>query len=276
MNRRRFLAASVSVSVAGIIGKEGAFAMPETIQAQDNSSRQILEWRSYAFDSPEKKQIFAAFVASGLIPALNRAGVQPVGAFTWNKSDNPDAKDGDTANHEIYLLLPYTNLEDVAMRDSALAADAAYSKALAELPDGPKEAAAYSRYTSSLFLAFTGCPNVEVPTKAADRVLQLRIYESHNDERSRRKVHMFNEGGEIRIFREAGMNPVFFGHAFAGSLLPNLTYMLGFDSTEAMKTAWSKFRAHPDWIKLQADASYKDTVSRITNRILRPVAGSQI
>ena len=35
---------------------------------------------------------------------------------------------------------------------------------------------------------------------AADRVLQLRIYESHNCERAARKMQMFNEGGEIALY----------------------------------------------------------------------------
>jgi hypothetical protein len=73
-----------------------------------------------------------------------------------------------------------------------------------------------------------------------------------------------------------GLNPVFFGQSFAGTLLPNLTYMLGFDSPEAMKAAWDAFLAHPEWAAMKADPKYADTVSRITNLILRPMAGSQI
>ena len=32
----------------------------------------------------------------------------------------------------------------------------------------------------------------------------------------------------------------------------------------------------PEWTKLKADPAYADTVSNITNLILRPAAGSQI
>lgn len=87
---------------------------------------------------------------------------------------------------------------------------------------------------------------------------------------------MFNEGGEIGIFRRVGMNPVLFGQSLAGTLLPNLTYMLAFDSPAAMDGAWLKFRADPEWIKLKDDPAYKDTVSNISNFVLRPLPGSQI
>jgi hypothetical protein len=87
---------------------------------------------------------------------------------------------------------------------------------------------------------------------------------------------MFNQGGEIEIFRKAGLKPVFFGQALIGSKLPNLTYMVGFDDMEALEAGWKAFMAHPDWNALKNDEQYKDTVSNITNWILRPTAASEI
>ena len=60
------------------------------------------------------------------------------------------------------------------------------------------------------------------------------------------------------------------------ALMPNLTYMLAFDSPAAMEEAWGKSRADPAWIKLKDDPKYKDTVSNISNVVLRPLPGSQI
>jgi hypothetical protein len=51
---------------------------------------------------------------------------------------------------------------------------------------------------------------------------------------------MFNEGGEIAIFRRTGLAPVFFGEALVGSKIPNLTYMLGFDDMEALEKGWPR------------------------------------
>jgi hypothetical protein len=125
-------------------------------------------------------------------------------------------------------------------------------------------------------LAFEAIPRLERPTKAESRIFQLRIYESHNSLAGKKKVEMFNTGGEIAVFRKTGMNPVFFGESLIGPKLPNLTYMLGFDDMEAKEKAWSTFRVDPDWLKLKANAYYKDTVSNITNIMLRPASCSQI
>ena len=281
MNRRSFMAASASVASGaglGVVSSGEAHAAPQRANGggmNNGNRKQVLDLRRYTFASPEKFATFESFVATGLVPALNRQGIQPVGAFKMTKADNPEAKfEGDTSL-ELFVLVPHSSLESVATLDAKLAADTIHAKALVGLNETAKDPA-YARYESSLLLAFDDCPQVEVPTRAATRVLQLRIYEAYNAERSRMKVRMFNAGGEIRIFREVGMNPVFFGHAFAGVRLPNLTYMLGFENDEAMKAAWSKFGAHPDWQKLRIDPIYQDTVSSITNFVLHPLSGSQI
>ena len=64
---------------------------------------------------------------------------------------------------------------------------------------------------SSLMVAFTGMPRLDRPVDAPGRVFQLRTYESPSAKTGLKKIEMFNDAGEIRIFREVGLNPVFFG-----------------------------------------------------------------
>jgi hypothetical protein len=52
--------------------------------------------------------------------------------------------------------------------------------------------------------------------------------------------------------------------------------MLGFHDTETLEKAWTAFRADPGWIELKGDPQYQDTVSNITNILLRPADCSQI
>ncbi len=269
MERRALLTGAATAAGVGVLGASAG------AQERSTGGKQVLELRRYTFASPEKREAFEKFLASGMIPALNRVGIRPVGAFRMTKADNPQATFAGEVSPDLYLLLPHASAPSAVMLDTNLAKDSAFTQALAGIGEAPKDPA-FSRYESSLLLAFDHCPKVEVPAKGSNRVLQLRIYEAMNEERCRMKVHMFNEGGEIRLFRETGMNPVFFGHALSGTRLPNLTYMLGFENDEALKTAWDKFRKHPDWLKLSKDPKYKDTVSQITNLVLRPTAGSQI
>lgn len=57
---------------------------------------------------------------------------------------------------------------------------------------------------------------------------------------------------------------------------PNLTYLLTFENMEARDQHWAKFRADSEWTKLRDNPYYADTVSNITDIILRPTAYSQI
>jgi hypothetical protein len=268
MQRREFLAASAAVAVSAAGGGV-------TLADAEGSAKQLIELRTYHFATTEKRQAYETFLGDVLIPALGRAGVGPVGAFKLLAKDNPELKLQADSN-DLYVVIPHKSAESFLSLAPKLAADETYQSAGRAIIAASKADPAFVRYDGSLMLAFDGFPQVQAPTKSESRVVQLRIYESHSEERAARKIHMFNEGGEIAIFRKVGMNGVFFGRTLAGAKLPSLTYMLAFENEDALKAAWNGFRNDPDWKKLSADGSYKDTVSNITNLILRPVAGSQI
>jgi hypothetical protein len=52
--------------------------------------------------------------------------------------------------------------------------------------------------------------------------------------------------------------------------------MLGFDDMDTKEKSWDRFSNDPGWKKLKANTYYKDTVSNITNILLRPASCSQI
>ncbi len=266
MKRREFIKAAGLAALAGATG-------PGAQAAETGGAQQLLQLRTFSFANEEKLKLFADFLARSLIPALNRAVVTPVGAFRLLKADNPKAAGDELV---VRLLLPFPDAGSMLALPRQLAADEAFAAAQQAVLGTPMKDPVYLRFETQLLLAFAQCPKVETPTHAADRVFQLRIYESHNCERAARKVAMFNEGGEIALFRRLGMHPVFFGASLAGTRLPNLHYMLGFANTATMEAGWKKFLEDPEWLKLKGDPKYKDTVSNITNLILRPLPGSQV
>ena len=127
-------------------------------------------------------------------------------------------------------------------------------------------------------VAFVGMPQVEIPVSNPGRVFQLRTYESPSVKTGLKKIEMFNEAGEIKIFREVGLNPVFFGQTLTGAKMPNLTYMLAFENMDAQKAAWKKFGGHPLWQQLRKMPEYADKaiLSGITNLPLVAADYSQI
>jgi len=263
MKRRDFIAASCLAGLAPL----GKAAMA----ADTSKEKEYYELRLYKIASAEKRTAMDEFFAKAAIPAWNRVGIKPVGVFEFIKEE-----DNEEDNFDLYVLLPHKTLDSVATATASLLADAAYLKAGADVLGAPKSDPAYERIESTLMLAFDGIPVLEVPSKKDTRIFQLRTYEAHSVERGQKKIEMFNEGGELSLFRRTGMPPVFFGETLVGTKVPNLTYMLGFDDEEAKMKGWAAFLAHPEWDKLKKNPEYKDTVCNITNIMLRPAACSQI
>jgi hypothetical protein len=262
--RRRELLGTTCLAGAGALA-----AVTETARAAEagGAAREVLELRLYKAEAGDMRGRLDKFLGEAAIPAWNRLGMQPVGAF--------EAADG--ASPDLYVVMSHKNCESVLTAPARLAADAEYQKAGAACLETPKTAPTYTRIETNLLLAFEQAPKLLAPVeKKPGRLFQLRIYESHCDERARLKIDMFNAGGEIAIFRRCGLTWAFFGQALAGTKMPNLTYMVGFADEAAQKAAWAKFMKDPEWEKLKGDAKYKDTVSNITNLILKPTAYSQI
>ncbi len=260
MKRREFLTATCLAGLA---------PLSETARAADKcaaAQRDFYELRHYRIQSQDKQQRVLDFLKTAALPALNRIGVKRIGVFTMLQGDK----------HDLYMLLPHDSLESVVTASSLIASDPEYNKAGASLLNSPKSDPPYERIESSLMIAFDAMPRLELPTNKPSRIFQLRIYESHNSLAGKKKVEMFNTGGEIAIFRRTGLNPVFFGRSLVGTRLPNLTYMLGFDDMDTKEKSWKRFGKDPGWKKLKAEPYYKDTVSNITNILLRPASISQI
>jgi len=257
MRRRDFLAGSCAAAAAGLTRAAGA---------AETGAKEYYELRTYGVGSAEQGERLGAFLAKVAVPAWNRAGVKPVGVFRSEKADDRD----------VIVLLPHATIQSLVTLRARLLGDEKYladGKAFLTLP---KKDPLYQRIESSVLLAFDAVPKVEVPSKKDTRLFQLRTYEAHSVERNQKKIEMFNTGGEVGIFRKCGMGPVFFGEALTGTKIPNLTYMIGFDDPDAQEAGWKKFMAHPDWKKISRAPAYRNTVSRITNTVLRPAASSQI
>lgn len=265
MNRRDFLATSGLAGAASLSPFTAAEAASGSQEAPE-----YYELRQYHLLYGSKQARVHDFLREVAIPTLNRMGIGPVGAFQLIYGQNQPT---------LYLLLPYPSLEVFAAARRRLLEDEAFREAGADFLEVPLDDPTYTRMQSSLMRAFTGMPRLEVPTRQEEdrpRLFELRIYESHSEVAAVKKIHMFNEGGEIAIFRKTGLTPVFFGETLVGPKLPNLTYMLTFEDLEARDQAWDRFRADPDWERLSGDPYYAGTVSNISSLILRPTAYSQI
>ena len=149
-------------------------------------------------------------------------------------------------------------------------------KAAAPVFETTSKDPAYTNYDTFLLYNFPTMPVLETPNLGPDRVFEWRLYRSFNIERNIAKIHMFDEGGELPLFREVGLNPIFFGDVVSGQKLPALMYMIGCPSLEAHAEAWRTFIAHPKWIAMKDLPEYADTATEIDRVVMTPSPGSQI
>ena len=284
MQRRTFVKSSLAAAAAAATSPAPGAASP----APPAAGRAAYELRTYELRNDLDVARAHAFVERALIPALRRAGAGPVGAF---------APDTGLPTASLVLLVPFASMADAGAASERLAADAAYREASdawerggggaagGGSPNGGSPNAApvglpYVRYDVALYRAFAGHPQLEVPPAAAGRagrVFELRTYEAPSEAGLRNKVAMFDQE-EIKVFRDSGFAPVFFGEAVAGARLPHLTYLVGFDDMAARTAAWGRFVASPDWQRIRGRPGWTDpeAVSNIRSAFLRPLGFSAV
>ncbi len=118
MKRRQFLLTSAMAGVA--FSSSGMSRIGEA-----KPGKELLEQRLYHFKSMAKQEAFDEFLGRAAIPALNRAGIRPVGVFKMLRDDNP--KLGVEAdNSDLYMLLPHKSPESFIMLVERLARDEAF------------------------------------------------------------------------------------------------------------------------------------------------------
>ena len=255
MDRRQFIAASLATSAVA--------AAQNTVP----SPREFYQLRRYSMQSGPQVATTEKYLSEALIPALARRGSSRIGAFRLEIGPQTPS---------FYVLIPLEGGVAAATLEEELNRDDGYIKASEPFWSAPASSPAFLRMDSSLFVAFEGWPRITPPAKGK-RIFQLRTYESPSYRDHIVKVQMFH-AGEFEIFKNAGLQPVFFGDTLIGPRMPSLTYMLTMADLAELDAKWNVFRNDPAWKKLSADPKYafEPTVSNITNLVLSPLAASQI
>ena len=228
--------------------------------------------RIYRCTTLTQVQGLEQFMEKAFIPALHRAGIPAVGVFTPLLPDTTD-----TARALLYVLIPFKTIDAYLTLDKVLSADAVFARDGGDFLEASFNAPPYFRMESVLMRAFPAMPSPAVPGLQApksERVYELRSYESATEALHVNKVHMFNEGGEVPLFKRLGFNAVFYADVLSGAHMPNLMYMTTFNSKADRDQHWNVFGNDPEWKHLVALPEYQHNVSKADITFLRPEAFS--
>jgi NIPSNAP protein len=241
--------------------------MPDTTKLK-KIGPEYYELRVYHLKNDTQQKLVEDYFRTAAIPALNRLGSKTIGVFTEMEPQ------GQT---KIYVIIPFGSIEDFIKVQERLPNDEGYKKAADAYLNATATDPAYERIQSSLLRAFAGMPKLEAPPRNP-RIFELRRYESASESAGKKKIEMFNDVGEISIFRRVGLTPVFFGETLVGEMRPNLTYMITYDDKAEHDRNWKIFGSDPEWQKIRAIPEYADAkiVSKITSTFLIPASFSQV
>jgi hypothetical protein len=235
--------------------------------------REFYSIKIYQFGTKEQEAGIDRFLQDAYLPALHRLGIGQVGVFKPVGNDT-------AAVHRIYVLIPFAKWDQWMELPASLDKDAAYLAAGKDFLDALHTAPPYIRIESILLEAFPDMPRLEAPkaltTPPSERIYELRSYESPTEKYHSNKVQMFNQGGEVSLFKKLGFNAVFYASVLSGSHMPNLMYMTSFENMASREEHWKTFGSDPFWKTLSAAPEYLNNVSHIDIVFLHPTGYSDL
>jgi len=237
-----------------------------------SKKRSFYEIKVYHIKSKDQEKEVDDFLKGAYLPALKREGIQNTGVFKPIGNDT-------LADKRIYVFIPFKSAEQFAGLADRLAKDSQFIQNGKVYLEAKQDNPPYQRMESIFLKAFSAMPKMEVPAlknEPGKRVYELRSYQSPTELIFQNKVHMFNEGGEVDLFRRLGFNAVFYGSVLSGSQMPNLMYMTTFEDMKSRDEHWKAFGNDPHWKKISAMPFYKDNVSKIDVLFLQPTDYSGI
>ncbi|TRZ83403.1 MAG: NIPSNAP family containing protein [Sediminibacterium sp.] len=199
-----------------------------------------------------------AFLKNTFLPYMHENGIKKVGVFA--PVDNDTATD-----KKLYLWVPFKNIQKLDKLDQKIEAlDPMGNAAIIHL-ESTDNSLPYTRIEKIITRAFKFQPEYVTKsslTKSSNRIYEYRSYESPTEDMHLRKVHMFNEGGEVTLFESLNFNAIFYSKVIAGSNMPNLIYMTSFNNMEDRNAHWKSFVEAPLWKKISVAPEYLNSVNR--------------
>lgn len=234
--------------------------------------RSFFEIKIYSISSSSQEEMLDSYLKDAYIPAMHRQGISNIGVFK-PRSITEDA------GKKVYVFTPIKAQKQLLSIEHKLASDMAYQSSGSAYIHAIHSNKPFDRFETIILLAFNEMPQMAVPNLTgpkAERIYELRSYEGPTEKYYKKKVEMFNKGGEVKLFKRLNFNAVFYGEVISGSHMPNLMYMTTFENQADRDEHWKAFVDAPEWQVLKADPQYANTVSKNTKYFLYPTDYSDI
>lgn len=187
------------------------------------------------------------YLAKGAIPNIQKIHTGPIIAL-----------EALVAAHmpQVSLILGFASLEELWNVHGKMIANEEWQAQYRAWEEGPEPA--YESRANVLLQAADYSPEIEISKepRKTPRVFELRVYHSPTG-RQLAALHERFAGSEIKIFHRSGVHPLFYSSTVFGAAIPNLTYLIPFDSLAEREKAWATFGGDPEWTKVRAESIAK-------------------
>ncbi len=239
---------------------------------EELAAREIYQLKIYNIANQDQEQRLDDYLKNAYIPALHRSGIKKVGVFKPIEGE-------ERAGKLIYVLIPFKSVDQFEQLGMMLKFDKKYQEEGKDYILAAHDNAPYERIQSILLRSFKSMPDFGIPdhsTPKSERIYELRSYQGATERLYEKKVEMFNEGKEAKLFMDLGFQPIFFGEVISGPIMPNLMYFITFENKASQDAHWKSFVDSPEWGKLKGDPKYANTVSKIDKYLLYPAEYSEL
>lgn len=199
-----------------------------------------------------------AYLKNIYLPHIHQLGISNVGVFEPINNDT-------NIDKTIMVWIPLTNLNQLDLLDQQKEEiDPLKQNSLLSLVS-ENGVLPYNRIETTLSKSFKYQPQFQQTTsfqKSPENIFEFRSYESADESMFLKKVHMFNEGKEIKLFHTLNFNALFYSKVIIGSSMPNLIYITRFSNLEEREARWRRFKDDPDWKQMSNLSVYLNTVSK--------------
>jgi hypothetical protein len=227
-----------------IMAGSGMMAMSQASESTEQKTKLYL-METYILRQGSQLNRMHNYFSQAALPALNKLHAGPKIVL-----------EAIIAPHlpQVVVFLGFESIAEMWSLKEKLNGDQDLRKAFEAWQNGPEppferqenvllEATSYSRDITPL----------TSPPKSSGRIFELRIYHSPTWQQLEALHERFSQS-EVGIFHRVGVNPLFYSATLIGPDMPNLTYLIPFDSLAAREKAWDTFASDPEWIKVRKES----------------------
>lgn len=231
-------------SFVGILGGVGALPATAFAQAGGEKKTRLYLMETFYLKAGTQLPRLHQYLEKSALPALGKIHQGP--KIVLEAQISPHTP-------QVILVLGFQSVEEFWTIRGKLNQDKELEKAFEAWQAGPE--APFESQNNSLLEATDYSPEVLPldPPPKAPRIFELRVYHAPSWPHLK-FLHERFAGPETKIFARNGVHPIFYTSCVIGPNMPNLTYVIPFESLAAREKAWSAFGADPEWVKVRQES----------------------